>query len=373
MERLASRRSIRRDRDPAPLSARHIRAVSVGAGRELGWGLRAVRAEVAGWRTRALAISDPVHRQQALEALADKRPLLDGAAFFWILPDRRHLELLRLLVAFQALANYHDHASERARGDQTRPGSSMDAFLEVVDLDRPLTSYGAASATGVDAYVQALALACRTGCAALPRYREARPLLLRQVRLARSLDLEHDPDPARRTQGLQRFAHEELGQRTDATWWELTAGAASMMTAIVLLALAADERMTSDEMRRAVEAYTWVASASAFLDNYVDQFEDQAIGEHNYLAYYSSSDEAVRGIAVLLHRSLREAAALRHGDRHVVIIAAMAALYLSSDNARSPALRTSTRELARSGGPLTQLLIPILRGWRIAYGEPSAC
>jgi tetraprenyl-beta-curcumene synthase len=355
------------------LSARQLHAVGAGAARELGWGLRAVRSEVAEWRTRALAISDPALRSQALEALADKRPLLDGAAFFWILPDRRCPELLRLLVAFQALANYHDHASERAGQGRPGPGSSMAAFLDVVDLDRPLTGYGDESTADAGVYLRALAQTCRSGCHTLPNYRKARPLLLRHVHRARSLDLEHDPAPQRRTQRLRRFADHEFGARTDASWWELTAGAASLLTAIVLLALAADEQTTDDDLLHAAEAYSWVASTSAFLDNYVDQLDDAASGAHNYLNYYPATDEAVRRIATLIDRSLREAAALRHGSRHVVIVASMTALYLSSDSARSRPLQGSTRELAASGGTLTRLLIPILRGWRIAYRESSAC
>jgi hypothetical protein len=371
--RLAARTPSRLGQDPAPLSPRQLHAVGAGAARELGWGLRAVRTEVAEWRTRALAISDPATRHQALEALADKRPLLDGAAFFWILPDRRCPELLRLLVAFQALANYHDHASERAGQGLGGPGSSMGALLEVVDLDRPLTGYGDESTADAGAYLRALARVCRSGCCALPSYRKARPLLLRHVHRARSLDLEHDPEPARRVQRLRCFADDEFGERPDAAWWELTAGAASMLTAIVLLALAADEQTTDDDLLHAAEAYTWVASASAFLDNYVDQRDDAASGAHNYLTYYPAGDEAVRRIAALIERSLREAAALRHGNRHVVIVASMTALYLSSDSARSRPLRDGTRELAASGGALTRLLIPILRGWRLAYGESSAC
>lgn len=361
--------------DPAPLWVRQLRALGAGAARELGWGLRAVRSEVAGWRERAEAISDPTERHHALEALADKRPLIDGAAFFWTLPARRRPELLRLLVAFQALANFHDHASERAGAGlaPAGPGSSMGAFADAVRPDRPLTRYGEPSVAGVGAYLQALARACRQGCRTLPHYGAARPLLLRQVRRARSLDLEHDADPGRRSRRLHQFALSEFGPRTDAAWWELTAGAASLLTAIVLLALAADEQTTDDDLHQAVDAYTLVASTSALLDNYVDQRDDRETGTHNYLNYYPSGDEAVRGIAALLDRSLHEAAALRRGERHVVIVASMAALYLSSDGARSRPSRAGTRELVGGGGTLTALLVPILRGWRLAYGETRAC
>jgi tetraprenyl-beta-curcumene synthase len=360
-------------RDPAPLSLDQLRTLATSAARELGWGLRGVSAELAGWRTRALAIRDPSIRHSALEALSDKRPLVDGAALFWILPERRQPQLLRLLVAFQTLANFHDHASERAgRGGGVGPGSSMLAFLDVVDIDRPLASYyGDGPGADDGGYLHALAQTCRAGCATLPNYRNARALLLQQAHRARSLDLEHDPDPRRRAEGLKRFAADEFSGRSDAMWWELTAGACSLLTAIVQLALAADEQTTGDDLRRAVDAYTWVASVSSLLDNYIDQFDDATSSAHNYLAYYPAREVAVDRIAVLVNRALSEVGALRNGERHLVIVASMTAMFLSSDSARSPSLRDSTRALVGSGGALTRLLVPILRAWRVAYRQPA--
>jgi tetraprenyl-beta-curcumene synthase len=360
--------------DPAPLSLGQLRALTSSAVREVAWGLRAVSAEVAGWRRRAIAIPDSSIRRQALAALGDKRPLIDGAALFWILPSRPHPQLLRLLVAFQTLANFHDHASEDAGGGGgAGPGSSMRAFLEVVDIDRPLVSYYGQGPEAADGgYLHALAHTCRADYASLPHYRTAQAMLLQQAHRARSLDLEHDRSPQRRVEGLKQFAAHEFSGTTDATWWELTAGACSLLPAIVQLALAADEQTTEDDLRRSVDAYTWVGSVSALLDSYIDQFEDATTGTHNYLAYYPGPDVAVDRIAILIDRALREVAALRNGERHLVIVGSMVAMYLTSDSARSRSLRASSRTLSASSGALTRLLIPILRGWRIAYRHGGA-
>ena len=72
-------------------------------------------------------------------------------------------------------------------------------------------------------------------------------------------------------------------------------------------------------------------------------------------------------------RSLREVAALRHGERHVLIVTSMTAMYLSSDGARGDELRATTRRLVAGGGTLTRALLPILRAWRLAYREMDAC
>lgn len=108
------------------------------------------------------------------------------------------------------------------------------------------------------------------------------------------------------------------------------------------------------------------------LDHFVNQTEDEIGGNHSYIAYYPSPEAAIRRIHELIRRCLREASILDQGERHTLIAACMVAMYLSKDSARTPAMRPRSRSLAGAGGSLTRVLVPILRLWRIAYGQRSA-
>jgi tetraprenyl-beta-curcumene synthase len=108
------------------------------------------------------------------------------------------------------------------------------------------------------------------------------------------------------------------------------------------------------------------------LDSYVDQIEDDEHGDHSYVAHYRTAENTIRSIRALVTRSLTEARSLNNGDKHAVIAAAMIAMYLSKDTARTPQLRTGTAAIIHAGGSLTRLLLPILRIWRIAYAQRSA-
>ncbi|WCB96405.1 Tetraprenyl-beta-curcumene synthase [Baekduia alba] len=354
--------------DPAPLSGRQLRALAASSARELVWGLRLVKAEHARWCRRAAAISDPAIRGQMLEALRDKRALVDGAALFWTIPDRRQPELLRLLVAFQVLANTHDHASERAAaGIPSGPAGDMGSLVEAVDLHRPPGAYEQAADYDDGGYLATLAGACRAGCRSLAHYESARSVLVREVQRGRTLDFEHEHDGEVRRRALQRIAEREYGDQRDMAWFELTAGASSLLTAIAVLAVAADGLSDPDDVEQTVAAYLPAASISALLDNYVDAEDDARLGQHNHLNYYPSQADAVRRLAELTRRATRSVGALRHGARHQVIVASMVALYLSGDAAR--ARPRDTAALAASAGALTRLLVPVLRTWRTHYGE----
>lgn len=347
------------------------RATLRAAGRELGWGLRAVRREHHRWLRVAGAVPDARLRRQAVEALQDKRPLLDGAALFWTLTERRDVRLLRLLVAFQVLANYHDHASERvgARIQPSGPGSDIATFVEVVDLERAALSYRPTATHRDGGYLAALVDACRHGCRQLPGYDRARPHLLLAVRRAGTLDLEHLASPDQRQVALERFARVELAvSATGLSWFELAAGASSLLTGIVTLALAARPDADERELERANQVYVLVATVSALLDNFVDHAEDELTGAHNYLNYYASFEDAVARLAVLIDQMVTAVDRLDHADRHRVIVAAMLAMYLTTDGARArdPSHR---RALVDHAGPTAKALMPALAAWRGAMRQ----
>jgi hypothetical protein len=356
--------------DPAPLTGRQLAALGRSATLELGWGLRGVRQELRHWRTQALLIADPVARCDALVAQEDKRVLVDGAALFWTLPKRRSGEALRLLVAFQTLANHLDNASERAAAANADLGTGR-LLVAALDLDVGPAAYAFATEGGDGEYVAGLVEACRDGCATLPGYRAVRGLLLTEAGRARSLDIEHDHDPHRRERRMREFAAAEYATVVDMKWWELVAGCSSLLTTIILLSLAADERLSRYGLTAAVEAYTSAAIVSALLDNYVDQLEDPDASAHNYLNYYPSERVGVERLAMLIEQMMHRLGGLDHGERHLVIATSMTAMFLSSDAARSTQLAPDTQRLAAASGTLTTALLPILRLWRIANRSPA--
>lgn len=351
--------------DPAPVTPGRLLALGRAAAWELAVGLRLVKAAHHGWMARAEALADPEERAEMCATLRAKRPLLDGAALFWTLADRRDVRLLQALVAFQILANHHDQSGERVGAGLPRSGPDMTSFPEVVDVGRPPRGYADAE------LLRGLAATCRAGWSSLPRYAEVRDLAVLEVRRARSLDLENTTRPEDRPALLRAHALRELAQDPDLTWFESSAGASSMLTVIALLAAAARPGATRADLAATVEAYTMVATLSSLLDNYVDEAEDRAEGHHNYLNYYGAREAAVARLGELMALTLRRAARLPEADRHLVIICSMFAMYLTTDGARAhdPA---EVRRLVRAGGSLTRLLVPVLAAWRAGSRQRGA-
>ncbi|HXN39179.1 MAG TPA: DUF2600 family protein [Solirubrobacteraceae bacterium] len=358
--------------DPMPLSARQICALACAASRELAWGLRAASHEIAGWRERARGIPDPTLREDALGALSRKRTLIVGAALFATLPRHRDPHLLRLLVAYEATLEYLDNAHERAAYDDN--GRQLHrALTEALDPSAEMSDYYRLHPWRRDGgYLRALVQACRDECLTLPSYESVRPLVVSAAdRCAGAQSSSHVAGRLCNGAALQRWAEGELAGQSETSWWERSAAASSSVGVHALLALAACP--PHRDYAQVVGAYDpWICAVSTLLDSYIDQLGDAAEGQHSYVSYYPSGEAAVSRVCELIERSAREARRLQDGQRHAVILACMVAMYLSSDRARAPAVRESSRRIAAAGGSLTRLLVPILRIWRFRYGQRAS-
>lgn len=339
--------------------------------RELSWGLPSVAKEVKYWRGLAEQIPERPLRENALTALRQKRGQTDGAALFTVLTGSRNLTLLRLLTAYQLIWDYldsvHERAPSRTNGDRLHL-----ALVDALDAGPTHDYYRYHPWKDDGGYLISLVVACRGWCQALPSYRRVQEIVVREAKRAQVLTLNHELDPAKRERNLRAWARKEFSDNQVVRWYELTGAASAGLTIFAMLTLAAEPSFSRYEMDRTYGTYfPWMSALATMLDSYVDRAQDIANGDHVYVDHYPTLGEAVERTCELLRRSLIGAKGLPYGERHMVIAASMAAMYLSKDSARTPGQRASTKRIAHAGGSLTRLLLPILRLWRTAYALRS--
>jgi tetraprenyl-beta-curcumene synthase len=360
--------------DPAPLSACQLRVLAKAVARELVWGLPAVAREVRAWRARALTIPDAPIRTHALTSLAHKRGNIDGAALFWTLPRNRNHTLVALLASYEMICDFLDSINEPPVASHPDNGRQLHrSLIEALDFNQPLTSHYLHHPCRADGgYLRSLVCACRVRCAALPAYERVHDQLKREATRFEIIAINHDTLTSRREMTHRSWAAREFPNPVETSWFEMTAAATASLTIHALLALSAEPAASHADLRRARDAYSpWITLTTTMLDHFVDRAEDEMEGNHSYVAYYPNPETATQRIHELINRSLREANTLQHGERHILIAACMVAMYLSKDSARTLAMRPTTKTLTAAGGSLTRLLVPILRLWRITYGQRS--
>jgi tetraprenyl-beta-curcumene synthase len=366
---------VRGEHDVAPLTLSQMRALGGAVARELLWAEPIVRRELRRWRTRATEISDEGLRRDAISAIDRKRQNVHGAALFCTLTHRRSKVLLRLIVAYQVMWDFLDSASESAAEVGEVNGLQLHAaMVDALEPTRPMRDYYLYDQREGDAgYLRALVDECRQQSQGLRSFQRVQPFLVAEATRASVQVLNHDPCPTSRVAKLQAWAEQQFPGKHDAEWFELSGAAAASLDIYALLALASDLNVTDEKIASVERIYSpWVSVLSTMLDSYVDTAEDLAAGHHRYIAYYPNRDVAIARLTEIMRRCLSEASVLPGGEKHIVVIASMIAMYLSKDSARTNDSRRTSRALLARSGSLPRVLLPVLRLWLICYGQRAA-
>jgi tetraprenyl-beta-curcumene synthase len=322
-----------------------------------------VRAELTTWQARAAQIPDPTLRATALSALAEKAQNVAATAVFAITaPRSERAPVLRATVALQVAIDYLDSLGEVRAEDPLADGLALHgALCDAVSPGAPARDWYRHHPQGEDGgYLAALVGACQEEVALLPG-REAVPLLQgAATRCGEGQSRVHAAAWAG-TGELEAWAV-GLKARPGYLWWELAAGASSSVAAHALIAAAADARTTAAEAARIDAAYfPSIGALTVLLDDLIDRDEDLAGGQHNYLSYCPSAEDAARRIALLASRARAATADLRRARRHRAILAGVAGFYLSAPGARSDYARPIRERLLEATDPTVRPIMVAIR------------
>jgi tetraprenyl-beta-curcumene synthase len=291
-----------------------------------------VRRELRRWRRLAEAIPEGERRRQALASLEEKRSNVEAVAVFATLaPLRQRRAVLRAIVPLQVAIDYRDSLEEAGAE------AEGDSYLTALD-------------TGWVREAEALA-----GCSAIA------PVLRRAVnRCDEGQRLTHAAAMGDTT-ALQRWGA-ALEAPSDYRWWELAAGASSSVAAHALVAAAADSAASAEVAALIDAAYNpSIGALTVLLDDLVDLPADLDAGEHNYLAYYESPEEAGERLARIARQAAVQLDRLPRSSRHRAILAGVGAFYLSAPVAQNNYAAPARQRLLAVLGPGTRALTSFVR------------
>jgi tetraprenyl-beta-curcumene synthase len=323
------------------------------------------------WRGRAGKIPDPVLRQMAFDAL-DKHGNIEGAVAFAAFAPRAHrAAVVCALAAFQAAYSYADMLSEQPHVEAIANGRRLhEALLVALDPSAPQLDYYAHNPQQDDGgYLEQLIDTCQAALRTLPSYaavaKSAQTAAARIVTF-QSLNVglpqgDHD--------ALAQWAGEETPTGTELRWWETAAAAGSSLGVHVLIAAAADPFVRQADIAAIDEAYfPWIGALHSLLDNIVDRQEDARTDQSSLVGYYASPAEASVRMRMLAVQAMGSARALPQGQRHAIILAAMAGNYLSSPEAHAGGVRAVSQSVRGAIGDLATPTLLVFKLWRLARG-----
>jgi tetraprenyl-beta-curcumene synthase len=160
--------------------------------------------------------------------------------------------------------------------------------------------------------------------------------------------------PAAAAGEFERWARSRPPRALGMNWWETAAACGSSLTVHALIAAAATDGLDQQAVQRLTGAYGGsIGALHSMLDSLIDQDEDALIGQASLISLYPTR-HAAGAMAELARCATGKARALPQGRRHSVLLAAMASLYLSDPQTRTPRAAPVTAAVRDAIGPLAK-------------------
>jgi tetraprenyl-beta-curcumene synthase len=294
-----------------------------------------VHAQLARWRERAAALEDPRRRALALAKLEQERfnPQL-AATLATQAPRTRRRDVAEAIVAAQVAYDYRDALGEHALEDEDEYTRELSEATCRIQQQLP----GWPAVADVN----------RT---AETRWSEA------QCRGHAAIDGEDAP--------LREWAAREAAG-TGLGWPEWLAGAqASVLAGHALVALAADDRATSEQAEALDRAYLSIG-ALTMLDSVIDRDRGTRGRELDYSRWYESYERMGERLAAAVREALDAVRLAPDGAHHEVTLTGIVAYYLSAPHARSPCARAVFAPVRRELGANLRPALAVMLAWRAA-------
>lgn len=336
------------------------------------------------WRSRALAIPDPLLRDVALRSQEEWGNVEGAAALATFAPRRHRAAATRAMACYQAAYNYLDLLGEQPDVHPLVHGGQLhSALLAALDPDAPHADYYEHLRRDDGGYLRGLLDACRGALGELPSYAAVAPAARSAAQRIVAFQSCHTAESSRGSkddlqgdlEALKRWARSITPAGSELLWWETAAAGGSSLGIYALLALATEPSPAPSRVAAVEDAYfPWIGALHSLLDHVADVAEDRATGQHSLIGLYDSSEQAAARLGWLAERSLTAAQALPRGSAHTLVLAAMASFYLSMPQARTAAAAPAARAVLDALGWPARLTMPVfearLFGARMAAALP---
>lgn len=328
-----------------------------------------VDLELSHWRTYAETHMHGELKKQALNSIRDKKFHCQGGNFYSLYPGVKELDFVRFVVALQTISDYLDNLCDRAGIFDAQAFAQLHMAMEdALSPTIPLKDYYAFYPFQNDGgYLAALVKTCRSILSSLPSYSVIQADLLHLAKLYSELQTYKHILPEDREPTMLNW----LKSRHDPTvsglsHWEFAAATGSTLGMFMLAAAAYQPGLTRQDVTELSNAYfPWISGLHILLDYFIDQNEDKAGGDLNFIFYYKTPEETSTRLRLFYRNAYQNASRTHHAYFAKTIVHGLVALYLSDPKIKTPADKQIRSDLFHEAGEYTRWIYRFCRLLRL--------
>ncbi|MBC5815857.1 MAG: DUF2600 family protein [Candidatus Eremiobacteraeota bacterium] len=282
-------------------------------------------------RVRALAIDDPAFRGEALTSIRAKSYHVAGAAMLaTFLPPKEAKIFIDAIAPLESLYDYLDNLCDRHPGVPAEAYPVLhEALFDALDPTRtPSNYFRAGPKTNDGGYLSWLVSRVREAASKIPEYETLLPNLREAAEFYTVLQTFKHYQATERIEALKTWHAANLPRFQGLSWWEFAAACGSQLQvyAPFFFCLAGN----ASRARYAYDAYfPEFCALHVLLDDFIDQEEDSAHGELNFVTRYPSFDAMRERFAGFMHISEARFEDFANPRPHEMLLRVLVLFYLT--------------------------------------------
>ncbi|KMK77781.1 tetraprenyl-beta-curcumene synthase family protein [Alkalihalobacillus pseudalcaliphilus] len=317
------------------------------------------------WKERAELIPDPELRAQALDALERKEFHCEGGGIYGLLARDRFDELIQFIIAYQIMCDYLDNLCDQSDYLDPKDFRSLhNALLAALTPGEPLVNYYQYRVEQEDGgYLHELIETCQHILVTFPSFRIVQDNMLQLSKLYGDLQVHKHVVKEERIPRLEAWFEEYKNELPEMTWFEFSACTGSTLGIYSLATYGTKEGLTEAEANVIKDGYyPWVQGVHLLLDYFIDQEEDIADDELNFLFYYDNDEQMIERFQYFVKQAEQRLSTMPDPKFHRQIWRGIIAIYLSDSKVqKNKELKKKSKQMIKMGGLPTFLFY--LNSW----------
>ncbi|NEU30010.1 tetraprenyl-beta-curcumene synthase family protein [bacterium LRH843] len=323
------------------------------------------------WKEKAQMIPDSELRSQALDALTKKYFHCEGGGVYGLLAKDRFEELIQFIIAYQLTCDYLDNLCDQSPSFDPNDFRSLhQALLDALTPGAaPKNYYEYRQEQEDGGYLHALVKTCQTILATFPSFEKVQAHMLELSGYYGDLQVHKHVKKEERIPRLEAWFNEHRHKVPDMTWFEFSACTGSTLGIYTLAAYSTKPNLT-DEMALKIKDgyYPWFQGVHLLLDYFIDQEEDLADDELNFLSYYESEEQMIERFRYFVDKAEEALLTLPDWKFHRLLLRGAIAIYIADEKVqKDKEMKKKSRKMIKKGGLPT--LIFYLNSWVFRRGS----
>lgn len=323
------------------------------------------------WKERAKTIPDPELRSQAQDALEKKAFHCEGGGVYGLVARDRFDDLIQFIIAYQITCDYLDNLCDQSPAlDPNDFRSLHQALLDALTPGAtPKNYYQYRKEQEDGGYLHALVQTCQDILSTFPSFDKVQASMLELSGYYGDLQVHKHVKKEERIPRLEAWFEEHRHKVPEMTWFEFSACTGSTLGIYSLATYATKSDLTEETAAIIKSGYfPWVQGLHLLLDYFIDQEEDIADDELNFLFYYDSEEQMIERFRFFANQAEKSLSKLPDPEFHRMMNRGMIALYIADEKVqKDKEMKKKSKQMIKTGGLSTAIFY--LNTWMFRRGK----